>query len=269
MKNVIDMHVHTSPDVVARKLSDIELAERFRDAEFTGAVIKCHYSDTAPRAALLNERYKGMKFFGGITLNRQAGGINPQAVEASAKMGGCYVWFPTMDARHYLNHRKADAANGISILDDEGGIIPEALRVLETAGKYNMLVGTGHMSADEGMALVRENVKIGCRIVLTHADNPADFYTVQQQEEAVSMGAVVEHSYFTIYYQRTPIELMCEQIRAVGVENVFLSSDLGQPASPYPDEGLRDFAELIRANGFSESETRSMFRDTPASLLGI
>lgn len=268
---MFDMHVHTSPDVVARKLSDIELAERFRDAGLLGAVIKCHYSDTAGRAALLNERYgnSGVKFYGGIVLNNSAGGINPHAVEASAKMGGRYVWFPTMDARHYLNHRKVDATNGISILDDKGGIVPEAVRVLETARKHNMIVGTGHMSADEGMALVRENVKIGCRIILTHADNPADFYTTEQQVEAVSMGAVVEHSYFTIYYQRTPIELMCEQIRAVGVKNVFLSSDLGQPASPYPDEGLRDFAELIRANGFSESETRSMFRDTPASLLGI
>ena len=268
---MFDMHVHTSPDVVSRKLSDIELAERFRNAGLLGAVIKCHYADTAGRAALLNERYGdyGMKFYGGVVLNNSAGGINHHAVEASGKMGGRYVWFPTMDAEHYLQHRNSDSQDGIYILDSEGRLKSEAVKVLETAKKYNMLVGTGHMSAEEGMSLVRANVNVGCRIVLTHADNPADFYTSEQQVEAVSMGAIVEHSYFTIYYGRTPIELMTEQIRAVGTENVFLSSDLGQPASPYPDEGLKDFADIMRSHGFSESETQSMFRDNPAMLLGI
>ena len=271
MFNAFDMHLHTSPDVVPRKLSDIELAERFRNAGLIGAVIKGHYADTAGRAALLNERYgdSGMKFYGGVVLSSATGGINPHAVEASGKMGGRYVWFPTMDSKHYMEHRKLDSSSGICILDSEGRLKSEALRVLETAKKYNMLVGTGHMSPIEGMTLVRANKEIGCRIVLTHADNPADFYTSEQQIEAVSIGAVVEHSYFTIYYKRTPTELMTEQIRAVGVKNVFLSSDLGQPASPYPDEGLKDFEELMLSNGFSESETRLMFRDTPAKLLEV
>ena len=143
------------------------------------------------------------------------------------------------------------------------------MRVLETAAKYRMIVGTGHISAEEGMALVRANAGIGCRIVLTHADNPADFYTTHQQAEAVNLGAMVEHSYFTLFYERTPVDVMAEQIRAVGAENVFLSSDFGQPASPYPDDGLKEFAEVMRSQGFSESETRMMFRDTPAKLLGI
>lgn len=266
---MFDMHVHTSPDVTVRKVSDSELAERFIKAGFSGALIKCHYEDTAGRAANLNERYcdKGVRFFGGVVLNNYAGGINPFAVEASAKIGGRAVWFPTMEAKHYLDFRKIDSKNGICILDDNGRLKSEAIDVLKTAKKYNMIVGTGHISPEEGMSLVRENVNIGCRIVLTHADNPADFYTTEQQIEAVKLGAIVEHSYFTVYYKRTPIELIAEQIRAVGIENVFLSSDLGQPASPYPDKGLEDFADLIRGQGFNESETRLMFRDTPAKLL--
>ncbi|MBQ9389456.1 MAG: amidohydrolase [Synergistaceae bacterium] len=270
---MFDMHVHTSPDVVQRKCSDIELAERFKSAGFSGAVIKCHYADTAGRASLLNESYavSGMKFYGGIVLNNSAGGLNHFAVEASGKMGGRYVWFPTMDAKHYMNHRKTDSSDGIYILDGNGSLKPEALKILETAKKFNMLVGTGHMSPDEGMSLVRANAEnnIGCKMVLTHADNPADFYTAEQQTEAVNLGAVVEHSYFTVYYKRTPVELIAEQIRSVGTENVFLSSDLGQPSSPYPDEGLKQFRELILAQGFSESDTRLMFQETPAALLGI
>lgn len=201
---MFDMHVHTSPDVTVRKCSDIELAERFRDSGLHGAVIKCHYAETAARASLLNERYNDMHFFGGIALNNSAGGINPFAVEACGKMGGRYVWFPTMDAKHYMNHRKVDSTHGISILGENGEVIPSAVRVLETAKKYSMLVGTGHMSPEEGMALVRANASVGAKIVLTHADNPADFYSAEQQIEAVSHGAVVEHSYFTIYVQAYP-----------------------------------------------------------------
>lgn len=337
---MFDFHVHTSPDVVSRKCSDIDLAERYIAANgrhsgrleagytspnekgiaddmagtktrallsnehdtqekgyyiarrrelaemlkgsapendtlsditpscFTGALIKCHYSDTAGRASLLNERYvnSGMKFFGGVVLNHSAGGINHHAVEASAKMGGRIVWFPTMDARHYLNFRKLNSSEGIYILDEKGELIPEALKVLETAKKFGMLVATGHISSEEGMALVRAGI---CKVILTHADNPADFYTTEQQVEAVRLGALVEHSYYTILYKRTSVELMTEQIRAAGIENVILSSDLGQPSSPYPDEGLRDFASLMKAQGFGESDIRLMFHETPAGLLDI
>lgn len=38
--------------------------------------------------------------FGGITLNRQVGGINPYAVESALKLGGKVVWLPTQSARN-------------------------------------------------------------------------------------------------------------------------------------------------------------------------
>lgn len=265
------MHIHTAPDVTERKCSDLELVERFRIAGLAGALIKCHYADTSGRALLLDEQASSsrLKFFGGIVLNNFAGGINPFAVEASAKMKGKIVWFPTMDARSYLEYRRADTTYGIYILDENDCLISEAIKVLETAKKYNMLVGTGHMSSREGMALVRTASEIGCQVILTHADNPADFYSTEQQIEAAKLGAIIEHSYFTIFYKRTLLDFLVEQIRAVGVEHVILSSDFGQPNSPYLDEGLEEFARILLGNGFNESELGLMFRDTPAKLLGI
>ena len=59
----------------------------------------------------------------------------------------------------------------------------------------------------EGLAVVRAAKELGVRhMVLTHADNPADQYTVEEQPQAAALGALVEHSYFTTYYQRTPAE---------------------------------------------------------------
>ena len=148
-------------------------------------------------------------------------------------------------------------------------MIPEALAVLETAKRCGMLVGTGHVSAAEGLALARAGAKTGCQVILTHADNPADVYTTDQQREAAALGAIVEHCYFTTYYKRTPIETIAAQIRAVGVERVILSTDFGQPQSPYSDEGLSQYADLLAAQGFSDAELSMMFRDTPARLLGF
>ena len=105
--------------------------------------------------------------------------------------------------------------------------------------------------------------------LVTHADNPADCYTTEQQQEAVSLGAVIEHCYFTTYYDRTPAHIVAEQIRAVGVENVILSTDFGQPKSPYSDEGLELYAQVMAKEGFTDGELTMMFRTTPEKLLGI
>ena len=84
------------------------------------------------------------------------------------------------------------------------------------------------------MILVQEGLRRGCRMVLTHCDNPANFYTVEQQVEAVRWGAMIEHSYLTTLWGRTPIEEIARMIRATGCENVFLTTDSGQPKSPTP-----------------------------------
>lgn len=269
------MHVHTAPDVTERKCSDLELARRFREVGLAGALIKCHYADTAARAALLNEQFPELRFAGGVTLNYASGGLNPEAVSVCGKMGGKVVWFPTMDARHYRefhdkgNKPESGQKRGISILDAEGQLFPEALAVMATAKRYGMMVGTGHLAPEEGMALVRAGAGLGCQVILTHADNPANAYTLEQQREATQLGAIVEHSYFTTYYRRTPIEAIAAQIRAVGIEHVTLSTDFGQPQSPYSDEGMEQYAALLASQGFNDFDLQMMFCRTPARLLGF
>lgn len=272
LQGAYDLHVHTSPDVVQRKCTDLELARRFQAAGMAGGIIKCHYGDTAARAALLREQFPGLNIAGGVVLNRSAGGINPQAVERSAQMGGRIVWFPTLEAYSYQNfHHGAEPGFDLSpfiyILDENGELIPQALEVLDMAAKYHLIVATGHVGAQEGMKVVREATKRGCRTLLTHADNPADRYTTEQQVQAVKLGAMVEHCFFTTYYGRTPIEKIAEEIRAVGCENVVLSTDFGQVGSPYSDEGISLYAQQLREQGFTDDQLRRMLRDAPESLL--
>lgn len=237
-----------------------------------GGAIKCHYLDTAARAALLQEQFPQLNIVGGITLNRSVGGLNPSAVERTAQASGKLLWFPTLDAHAYqrFQHHSdpaADLSRYIPICDENGRLLPAALDVLNVAAQYRMVVGTGHIGPSEGMALVQEGHRKGCTMILTHADNPADQYSIEQQLEAVRLGAMVEHSFFTTYYGRTPIDEIARQIRAVGCENVILTTDFGQPKSPFFDEGMAQYARLLLENGFTPDELRQMMCQNPWRII--
>jgi len=189
-------------------------------------------------------------------------------VERSAQARGKLVWYPTLEARSFRKfHKHEDWPLFLTVVDENGKLLPQAVAVLETAAQYKMTVGTGHLSAQEGMLLVTEAARLDCRLVLTHADNPANRYTLEQQVEAVRLGAFVEHSFFTTYYDRIPIEEIAVQIRAVGCEHVILTTDFGQPNSPYADEGMAQYAAFLLEQGFSETELRSMMCDNPKLLV--
>lgn len=273
LTGIYDMHIHTAPDVVPRRCGDLEAARRMLDAGMRGGVIKNHYLDTACRAELLKEQFPTLRFFGGITLNRSVGGLNPWAAERSAQAGGKMLWFPTLEAREYqrYQHRSepdADLSMYIPVCDENGKLLPAALDVLDVAAQHKLVVGTGHIGSLEGMALVREGVRRGCTMVLTHCDNPADQYSVEQQVEAAKLGAFIEHSYFTTHYGRTSAEEITRQIRAVGVESVILDTDFGQVKSPYFDEGMQMYARQLMEVGVTRDELMQMMQANPERLVG-
>ena len=273
LKGAYDLHVHTAPDVVSRKCSDVETAARMRAAGMAGGAIKSHYLDTAGRAGVLRELYPDLNIVGGITLNRSVGGNNPWAVERSAQAGGRFAWFATLEARLYqvFHHRNdpvmPDLSTYITVLDENDRLLPEVLDILDVAAQYKLIVGTGHLSAHEGMILVREAQRRGIQTVLTHAELPSNLYSPELQAEAVRLGAVVEHSYITPFTNRVTWEALTEMIRATGCENVYLSTDLGQAKNPYFDEGLEDYALRLLEQGFTEAELEQMMKITPARLL--
>jgi len=272
LRGAYDLHIHTAPDVVPRKCTDLEAARRMLAAGMGGGAIKCHYLDTAARAALLREQFPQLNIVGGVVLNRSVGGLNPCAVERTAQAGGKLLWFPALESREYQRFQQrsdptSDLSSYIPVCDESGCLLPAALDILDAAAQYQMVVCTGHIGPSEGMALVREGQRKGCTIVLTHADNPADQYSTAQQIEAVRLGAVVEHSFFTTYYGRTPIEEIERQIRVVGCENVILTTDFGQPKSPFFDEGMAQYAHLLLENGFTPDELRQIMCQNPRRTL--
>ena len=96
MKGVIDMHVHTNPDLRIRRYDDFELCDAAVRVGARAIVIKTHLGYTANRAYLVNRYNKivhgdnDFQMFGSVTLNSCIGGINRVAVEnAARRLSGC------------------------------------------------------------------------------------------------------------------------------------------------------------------------------------
>ena len=77
MKGVIDMHVHTNPDLRLRAYDDFELMEAAIRVGARAIVIKTHQGSTVDRAYLCNRHNEivhgntnNFTMYGSITLNR-------------------------------------------------------------------------------------------------------------------------------------------------------------------------------------------------------
>lgn len=276
MKNFLegawDLHIHTAPDVVKRKCSDRRVAQRMQERGMSGGVIKGHFFETIARAELLNSEYPEVKIIGGIALNRSVGGLNPEAVKKAGMMNGEMLWFPTMDAAAFQEYKHKDdsgfdSSELLRACDENGELKPEAYEILKTAAKYDMVVGTGHLSPNEGMKIAEAAFECGVRkFVLTHAEHPAINYTIEQQKKAADMGAYIEHSFNNIFFRRCTLDDVIEQIKAVGAEYVILTSDFGQTDAPYFDDGMQMYLEKF-SGYFTDDELNLMVKKNPEYLV--
>ena len=287
LKGAYDLHVHSGPDEMPRKMDDLELAERIEKSGMKGFVIKSHYFCTAERAKIIRKIFPKVHAVGALTLNQSVGGLNPMAVEMAARAGAKLIWMPTVDATNEQEHLKVHkpeklpywaklqqemiaqgkTASSIGILDD-GKLKPSVISILDIISQYNMILATGHLSREETFALVQgardRKVK---KVVITHPDFPSTLISKEEQKELARMGAYMEHCFTTPQTNKTTWEAVYEQIRFVGADHCVLSTDLGQPQGVYPDEGLRLFAANLLDHGFSAGEIKKMMVEIPTALV--
>ena len=238
-----------------------------------GFVLKNHTEPTAALAWIARKEVPGIEVFGGIVLNRAVGGINPSAVDNMARVNGGWgkvVWLPTIDAENQVHVSKASTPF-VSVVK-EGKLLPEVAEVLTLAAKYNLLLETGHSSAEECLLVVREARRLGVRhVVVTHAMLPPVSMTIAQMQTAVREGAVLEFVYGALLGEKPQmhIEDYARAIRAVGPKACILSSDLGQPTNPLHPAGLEAFFSALSKEGFSPADIDLMSKTNPALVLGL
>ncbi len=289
LEGAYDLHVHSAPDVLPRKMDDIEMAQRIVDSGMAGYAIKSHYFCTSERAELVNKMVPGCEAIGTITLNSSVGGINPSAMEMACRSGIKLVWFPTCDsenersfvfspecriqpywAKIVMQLRDDGVPNPtISLLDSDGALKENVLQVLDIIAKNDVILATGHISHDEAFALIPEAARRGVKkIIVTHVTFPTTRYSVDEQRKLIGYGAYMEHCYTTYATGKSDFAMELEQIKAIGSEHVVLSTDLGQKKGLYPDEGLQKYCEDLFDNGIPEPDIRKMVSDNPRWLLG-
>src|SRR5579871_4667428 len=141
LQGAYDLQVHVAPDVVPRRIDDLDLAKEFLAHGLKGFALKSHYIPTAERAKVVTKAVPGIAAYGAITLNHSVGGLNPVAIEIAGRSGNKIVWFPTVDAANETAGR-LDGPNTklpfwakIQRELAATGISPPPLSVLDESGK--------------------------------------------------------------------------------------------------------------------------------------
>ncbi|GAB3705263.1 DUF6282 family protein [Nocardiopsis oceani] len=290
VEGAYDIHVHIAPDVMKRRVSDLELAPRFRQHGLSGFVLKSHYAPTAERAEVVRSVHPDVDVLGAITLNASVGGLNPVAVEIAARGGAQFVWLPTVDSD---NQRSclAEAPEGstppmwaqiqqdlrdtgiisptVDVLDEDGAVGATTRQVLDVIAKHDMTLATGHLHGDESskvIALARERgVR---RIVVTHPEFTSQRIPAERQRALAEHGAYLERCLTTPLTGKVSWNVWLDNIRSAGPEFSVISSDLGQPFNPPVEDGLALAADVLLDNGFSDQEVRLMVVHNSRRLAG-
>ena len=70
-----DLHVHSAPDLLPRKLDDLDMARRIANSGMAGFVAKSHFLCTAQRAEMVRKLHPGCYEAGALCLNNAVGVI--------------------------------------------------------------------------------------------------------------------------------------------------------------------------------------------------
>ena len=271
MHGAIDMHLHSAPDIIQRKYSDIELAEHGRNAGLAGMVIKNHHVETASRAAIVNQVVDGFRLYGGVALNFSVGGLNPHAAEICLRLGGRVVWMPTVDAANH--YQRLGQQGGISIFSDGRKLKPEVFDILDLIKSHNAILATGHLRLDETMALVEAATKSNLKkIVVTHPEFWLTAVPIDAQHALSQKGVFFERCYYAATLKTdkaTPFETTMGWIKRIGHKNTILASDLGQYDNPSPVEGLSIMLTALLQYGFNVEQIEVMIKRNPSDLLSL
>jgi len=269
----IDVHVHSDPDNVPRSLDGIEAAKQARSKGMRAIVLKNHYDPTAGLAYLARKEAPGVEVFGGVDLNLTVGGMNATAVEHLTQVAGGWgriVWMSTFDAENQVRYSKENRP--FVSVSRNGALLPETKAVIAAIAKHRLVLATGHVSAAEGLLLVREGRQQGvAHMIVTHAINPPVLMTVAQMQEAARLGALIEFvgASMASADAATRVDRIADAIRRVGPQSCIVSSDLGQKGNPLPADGFAAFLQALRSRGFTAADLDRLSKQNPATLLDL
>ena len=283
LKDVIDMHIHIGPDAVrARRVDSIDAAKMAALSRMKAILLKNKQYITAPIAALAETLVPDIRVFGGICLDRESGGLNPDAVHMAAKIGAKIVWMPTETAANDIKKSRKPLMKrtyrqnmeGIRILDHKETLLSEVHDILDIIKESGMILGTGHLSAEEILILLAHAKERGLKKLIVNHPLTISFgptASISKQKAMSDLGAVIEHTFVACMPAHDQLDPGCilEAIQEIGAEKTILSSDFGQNHNPLPVEGMRMIIQTFGGLGVSQEDLDLMTKVNPAKLLDL
>ena len=274
LKGAIDIHVHQGPDSAPRAIDGDDVARQAKAAGMRAVVLKNHWAETASLAYMVRKMVPGVEVYGGITQDIAVGGINIEAVKHMADMKGGYgrvVWMPTFDAENQVKGKGPEVK-----VSENGKLLPSVLALLDyIATRKQLMLETGHISAEEALMLIREAKARGiAHIVATHGMSGPTNLSVAQAQEFGRLGGYIEFVYGGTLEKgsKLTLEKYVEWIKAVGPEHCILSTDLGGARDyprPMPTAGMLEFMQRLNKLGLSVADIDRMAKTNPAAALGL
>lgn len=286
LTGAVDLHCHSGPSVMPRKIDHIEAMEEASAANMRALLFKDHYYSVTPVTELLNKHFShlNVEVISGVPLNNTSGGLNPYAVNHGLSLGARMVWMPTFSAGNHIRHlhhrgdmlatkSKLMKATALSVVDARGDLLDEVKIILDQIAEHDCVLSGGHLHISEIMPLFVEAKKRGVKRLLVNHPTYVIDAREKDLKELASMGAYMEHSVCMFVegsrFQHFDGAELEKLITWGGVDNTILGSDLGQVDNPTPVEGFRLVIALCLELGYSPDDIRKMINFNPCKLIGI
>ena len=287
LKGAIDIHAHGGSDPFGRLLMEDEVAIDYTKAGMAGVVFKTWHTPSASRIQLLTrmmdkwaseqpEPVKPVRMFGGITLNKTVGGLNPLAVERMLKFPGMkYVWLPMVDSYHHkrIVDDNWEPGAGIELLDGNGKVKGELREIMRICADNDLVLASGHYGYKDSITVMEEARKMGVKhCELIHPTHIHSKHSIAQMKEYADMGVMVMLCAlgFTCFpiHEEGPI-YATKIIEQVGEDHLVFGTDYGQVHNPRHVVGVRWAAQLLLSYGVKKETIRKIFSINTAKHLDI
>lgn len=277
LRGSYDIHQHSGPSSTTERLYDeLDLAIHGCYVGQGGIVFKNHDSPSTRSVKIVQKvvdqwaeehNKKKIELFGGVVLNYSVGGLNPEAVISAYRLGGKYVWLPSLDANHHRNVVNQGVGQGIDLIDENDNVVPKMKEILDLIVGTDMVLGVGHQSTRERLMVVREAVKMGVqRIEINHVNFAMTWTTPEQCKMFADLGA-----YIGIYAMEIGVDYTWDEVvamyKAVGPERIVLASDCGHIENPYPLDGMRRLILGFLLRGVPDEHVKLMCQINAYNLL--
>ena len=286
LEGSIDLHAHIYPQTSlgeSGRLLDHEWACAARDAGMRGFAMKSHYWPTIGQARILSETFPGLVALGTIVLNGNGGGFCPFTAESAIKLGVKVIWMPTFSAANDIqvqsyssrvkqNFDHTPPGNGLEVWDANREILPEVVSILELARDAGVTVATGHISAEESVALARKAKEVGLeKFIFTHPIINIVEASEAQLKEVADLGYIIEFTWISAFpmWQGLDPKAIAAAARSVGANRCIMTTAAQNDFNPTAPEMLRMFIATMLQLGVDKEDIEWMVKRNPAKLAGL